>query len=97
MGRRGRGDGWPPGMIRLTHRESHQVTSNEDWYPTVDGLVTVYLHAWSNGAWRVAVWGGDDHGLEREFTNECQARGAYRRVGHCVMQADLWAQGFYQA
>lgn len=86
MGRRGRGDS------RIV-----TVTRHGSCYVAVDGLVTASLIGWSNGRWRVAVWGGDDHGIERDFDSEGQALAAYRRVGHCVTYADLRAQGYQQA
>lgn len=48
-------------------RVTKQIRTNESWYPTKDGQVQVSFMALTDGQWRVAVWGGDDFGLEKDF------------------------------
>ena len=92
--------GTRPGPVVTVRRTKH-VLSNEDWYPTLEGKVRVSLIGWSDGAWRVCVWGGDDFGLERDWASSSgarhEARQQFDRIVHLTTQAELRARGFVNA
>lgn len=45
-----------------------KIKTREDWCPTVGGVVEVSLLHLTTFEWRVCVWGGDDLGMERDFS-----------------------------
>lgn len=77
-------------------RETKQILTNEDWYPTVEGKVGASLIGWDNGTWRVCVWGGDDTGMELD-TDEGRARWVFSRIVDLTTVADLKALGLKPA
>lgn len=61
------------------------------------GMVSVDIRGYSDGSWRVSVWGGDDFGLERETSDEHEARRLFDRINHLVTIDDLLSWGFVPA
>lgn len=45
--------------------------------------------------WRVCVWGGDDYGLEFDYTSRLEALEAYDLITDYTTQEALRAYGFY--
>lgn len=78
----------------IIYRSRKQVLTNEDWHPTKDGKVDVSLYCWSDGQWKVSVWGGDDFGLEFLTRDEGVARRHFDRVVNLTTKDDLRARGF---
>jgi hypothetical protein len=83
--------------VRVVGTTSKQVSVAEDWYPTVDGLVTVKLIEYSDGMHRVCVWGGDDTGMEIDTYDAASAKRLFERIGHLVTRADLESWGMKRA
>lgn len=85
-------------------------STSESWFPsyTIDGgkslLVEVRFtqtgpHPPADGDWRVCVWGGDDCGMERDFSNEEEAWNCFLQVIGLqdVTRAALKDRGFSSA
>jgi hypothetical protein len=84
-------------VSKITHplqdrREKH-VSVSENWYPTVDGRVRVIFTRLNNGRWRVAVWGGDDYGLEVDLKSRMDALMLYKGIEDGITQAKLKEMG----
>lgn len=84
--------------------------TSEDWFPSykMDGgrtsLVEVcFTQTGPNppiaGDWRVCVWGGDDCGMERDFSSETEAWNCFLQVIGLkdVTRAALKERGFSSA
>lgn len=65
--------------------------TTDDWYPSyrINGwnagvenqmLVEIRFCQLDNGSWRVSAWGGDDCGLERDFSSETDAWNVFQQV-----------------
>jgi hypothetical protein len=82
-------------------KKTKKVTTAEDWYPTADdGTVTVSIHKDRKKgayAWRVAVWGDDDYGLERPNISITEAYDLFRCIGDGTTKQHLKDQGFIPA
>lgn len=81
----------------MTHRSNKEILTNEDWCPTKDGKVDVSLVGWSDGKWKVSVWGNDDYGLERHFDDRASAQREFDRTVNLTTKAELKARGFVNA
>lgn len=90
MGRRNRGNSPFP---RVVNRQEKSILTNEDWYPTIDGKVTVSLIEWDNGNCRVCVWGGDDTGMEIDCADLVKARRIFDRIVNLTTRGELQALG----
>jgi hypothetical protein len=52
-----------------------RIRSTDDWYPCFpNNTVEVSLHKDGAGAYRIAIWGDDDYGMERDFGSEEEMR-----------------------
>ena len=84
--------------------------TSENWFPSykMDGgkklLVKVCFtqtgpNPPTHGDWRVCVWGGDDCGMERDFSNEAEAWNCFLQVIGLedVTRAALRGRGFSSA
>ena len=89
------------------------IRTNEDWCPTIDGnsispneeycnplpdpAVKVFMCQLTDGMWRVAVWGGDDFGLEIDLPKDCKnkAKEIYENIIDYTTQDQLKSLGFY--
>ena len=70
----------------------------DDWYPchprhTLEVRLCVRADD-DPGPWRVACWGNDDFGLERDFADEATARAFLQSLPNPVSQAWLRGHGF---
>lgn len=81
-------------VAKVIYRSRKEILTNEDWYPTVDGKVTVSLIGWDDGAWKVSLYGGDDYGLEQFYEDQATAQQEFDRIANLTRRADLWARGF---
>jgi hypothetical protein len=83
----------------LPPAEKHlAVVVGEDWYPNINGsLVRAVLCNLRDGQWRVAAWGGDDFGLERDCATEQEARDLYDRMPDPLSQQWCLQRGFVRA
>ncbi len=77
--------------------ETKEMRTAEDWYPTVNGKVRVRTMKLTDGRFRVCLWGGDDFGLEQDFTDATEARKIYRGIQDFTTQRQLKQQGFQNA
>lgn len=87
-------------MRNKLERQEVQVPTNEDWYPTFpDNTVKVSFSGLTNGQWRVAVWGLDDHGLEHDYETRADAISMFRRVSKMshITHEQLFSWGFINA
>lgn len=93
MGRRGR---TPPGdpAETIVYRSMKTILTNENWHPTVDGKITVYMSGWGDGRWKVSLWGGDDFGMSKWFEDRDQAQQEFDRITNLIKQSDLQGLGF---
>lgn len=78
------------------------IRTSEAWYPTFkDGTIRVVFTelptAKNSYRFRVAVWGADDFGLERDFDSRPVARRIYEKIGDYTTQKQLQAWGFVRA
>lgn len=83
--------------------------TTDDWFPSYKvydrKLVTVSLTQTGpdpnagNGEWRVCVWGADDCGMERDYTDLSQAREMFYQVieWEYVNMSELTLNGFVSA
>jgi hypothetical protein len=78
-------------------RKEKRIQTTEDWYPTSNGTVRVICCDLSNGLRRVAVWGGDDFGLEIDTLDLNLALELYEKIKDFTTQKELIAMGFYNA
>jgi hypothetical protein len=80
-------------------KEKKQVFSSdaEWWLNREDEPLDVYLHEDAPGDWRISVWGLDDIGMEKSFTDKTEARACFRKIASPVCKASLKALGFNQA
>jgi hypothetical protein len=70
--------------------------TTDDWSPTYpDGTVAMSsVIPLRNGQFRIAVWGGDDDGFERDFDTEPEARRTLAALPAIITKTDLKARGF---
>jgi len=75
------------------------IKTKENWYPTVEGNVRVSWLGLSNGGWRVCVWGGDDFGLEKDFSHveRQMARQLFEKIEDNMTQEQMKALGMWNA
>jgi len=71
----------------------------DDWAPTfADGTVAVSnVMPLSNGKFRIAVWGGDDLGMELDLDTAQEARRQLASLPSIITLDDLQARGFIRA
>jgi hypothetical protein len=81
------GDWWAPTSCA---GPANDVPHAIEW----EGMAKVSIMQWSNGWWRVCVWGGDDFGLEHDTADEQEARRLFDRINHLVRIDDLRSWGF---
>lgn len=96
------------GGCAMTNDEKWIIT-REDWYPSFDGgKLQVSWHSdrtWhpeleKHGAvyaWRVTVWGADDHGMELSFKSSKAAKKMFDKVSDFVTKNQLKELGFVLA
>lgn len=93
---------------KLPRRPAFFKPTNDDWHPCYrDNTVEVsYIGELWRGIkgdrpkqWRVAVWGADDTGYEKDFDNEQEAISMFQRLELYPMinYADVIALGFLHA
>lgn len=92
-----RGDKKRP--VHDPQRVTKQIRTNENWYPTKDGQVRVSFMALTDGKWRVAVWGDDDFGLERDFphTERQEAQALFDLLVDFTTQEEMYEIGMGMA
>jgi hypothetical protein len=91
------------------------ILTNEDWYPTLEGnytcpnpdycnplpgpAVRVFMTQLTTKEWRVAVWGGDDFGLEIDLPedNRYEAQHLFDNIINFTRQVQLKKWGFHHA
>lgn len=74
------------------------VTAIDCWYPCFpDSKVSVSLIKDAPQKFRVAVWGADDMGMEKEFTCKTDASQCFDSIPVPVSKAKLTAIGFVTA
>jgi len=84
------------------------ILTNEDWLPTMGGVIRVSLHHdrvyhvptktfGKTIAWRVAIWGADDFGLEHEYNSKAEAESIFNRIVDFTTQDQLRSWGFMNA
>lgn len=56
--------------------------TNDDWYPNYENNTVrlQYIGLLSDGKYRVAVWGNDDFGFEKDFDTESEAISMFRQL-----------------
>lgn len=74
---------WGGDCPRFTGRREHGL-----------GLVMVRLRLISDGTMRVSVWGADDTGMERDFTDHVMARAVYAGLPAVITVKHLRSLGF---
>lgn len=81
----------------MKRRERWLLTS-ENWYPNWEGgKVKASFLRLRDGTYRVCVWGEDDFGMEKDFTDRDTAEHVFERLPHIIFKADLKALGFVRA
>ena len=85
--------------LGVLERKEKSILTEEDWYPTTNGQVQVMLFIYKKdeGPHRVCVWGGDDFGLEKDFTYAKDARDLYDQLTDNTTQAQMRKLGMYGA
>ena len=79
-------------------KQKKMVRVTDEWYPNYPGdLVQVSFHEDEPGVYRIAVWGEDDMGMGRTFTDKGDARAMYRKLEGPLSQDYLRTLGFKQA
>lgn len=83
------------------HREDKWLKTTEDWKPSFAGSVRATLLERVPGGWRVAVWGGDEFGLEKEFPAGSEGFRAAQQLFDSLVdntsQADMTQLGMHPA
>lgn len=81
----------------MPNKKQKLVKALDDWLPSFpEGKVEVSLHSDPDGSFRVAVWGEDDHGMEKVFKSKSEAKETYDRL-NTVSHAALKGMGFVTA
>jgi hypothetical protein len=70
-------------------KQEKHIRTCEDWYPTVNGEVRVFIAQLTTGQWRVAAWGGDDFGLELDTDSEKVAGALYESLKDYTTQSEM--------
>ena len=80
-------------------KEKKQVFAlDASWWLNRDNEpLDVCLHEDAPGRWRVSVWGQDDIGMNKIFTDKTEARACFRKLESPVSQVSLRVLGFKQA
>jgi hypothetical protein len=82
----------PEEVLKVTH---------DDWYPCIDDkyVSLKYVGLLTDGMYRVCVWGGDDFGLEKDYSTEEEAKEVYERLKatKVINKRDLFNIGFVNA
>ena len=75
-----------------------KVSPGDNWHANHPGnTFQVSLHSDYHDKHRVACWGNDDYGLEKEFSSRGAARDCYESIGDFTSEKALKLQGFCQA
>lgn len=100
---------------RVYEKQVKWVRTTEDWYPTLEGnhtcpntdycnplpdpAVRVFMTQMTTDEWRVAVWGGDDFGLEIDLPadHRYEALHLFENINDFTTQAQLKEWGFRHA
>ena len=85
--------------LGVLEKKEKNINTQENWYPTTNGVVIVkmYIYKKEEGPHRVCVWGGDDFGLEKDFTYAKDARDLYEQLTDNTTQAQMRKLGMYGA
>ena len=80
-------------------KEKKQVIASDAswWLNREDEPLDVCLHEDAPGDWRISVWGLDDIGMEKSFTDKTEARACFRKLVSPVSEALFKVLGFEQA
>jgi len=78
----------------VVSKSEKTMLTNENWSPTIDGMVKVYLHEYRNGGCRVSVWGHDDFWMGKEMTSIPAAVREFDRIVNLTTQDELLSRGF---
>lgn len=84
---------------KLPHCPTVYKPTNDDWHPCYpeNTVELKYIGKLSDGRFRVAVWGADDTGYERDFDKEEDAISMFQRLEKYPMinYADMHHLGFW--
>jgi hypothetical protein len=82
----------------MNKREPIFKPTTDDWYGNyeVDTCKLKYLGKLSDGKFRVAVWGNDDFGIEKDFDTESEAIDMFDKLAkyEVINHQDLYDLGF---
>jgi len=89
---------WTTRPARTRGREKYLgAVVGEDWYPNVnENLVCAFITSLGDGSWRVAAWGDDDFGLEKDGLTEAEALVLFDSMPDPLSQAWCEQRGFRQ-
>lgn len=77
--------------------QSKMINVDGPWISPYDGnKVKVSLHDDGNGVFRIAVWGSDDYGYEKNYKSAMDAKVEYKNLVKCSKNI-LEAMGFSRA
>jgi hypothetical protein len=72
--------------------------TNDDWYPNYEDnrVKLIYIGKLTDGKFRVACWGNDDFGIDRDFELEQDAINMFNRLEKypLINHRDLYDLGF---
>lgn len=72
--------------------------TNDDWHPNLnkDECKLMYIGKLHQGLYRVAVWGNDDFGIDKDFQSEKEAIKVFDQLKQKqkINHQDLYSLGF---
>lgn len=75
--------------------------TNDDWYPNVNTneVILEYIGKLISNKFRVACWGNDDFGIEKDFETEIEAINVFKKLKlkKVINHQDLYNLGFTNA
>ncbi len=87
---------------RKIKRDVVQIPTKENWRPSFQSengsYVELSLHKDSATSFRIAIWGADDFGMEKEFSTIKEIKKELKNiVASGVVQKDLFSNGYRRA
>lgn len=74
------------------------ISTNEDWYPNYQhNRIKITLQKDNPDTYRVSIWGEDDFGMEKIFSDYNTSLAQYNVLSDGVLRSELKMMGFIQA
>jgi hypothetical protein len=78
-------------------KRTKYVKTDEDWYPTDNGKIRIFITQLTTGDYRVAARGGDDFGFELDTRFKLLAESIFNTITDYTTQSQLIHMGMRYA